>query len=192
MDYLAHKYTFLTDKWTALFAGNDVEFASEILGSAGHALRKMKRPRPLQVVRAVNAEIHRKQDENIEAAVLKKFGFTVESFLKNGKRLCGEHVYADLAIRVASARISFSALIGGFDPDGRGHLLVAQANRAPGSADGVGFWAVGSGRPLAMGSLAFAANYRRFSDKSTLGDAIYAVLEAKFMAEQNAYVGRHR
>jgi hypothetical protein len=189
-DPLAHKYNFLTDKWTALFAGNDAEYAPEILGRARRRLSRFKEPRPLQVVNAVNDEIHRKQEQHIELTVLRKFGFTAKSFIKDGKRRCNEHLYLDLAMRVANAKISFSTLIGGFDPDGRAHLLTAEPSRAPGCVDGAQFWAIGTGRPLAMGSLAFAVNYRHFSANSSLEDAIFTVLEAKFMAEQNAHVGR--
>jgi hypothetical protein len=176
---------------TALVAGNDTEHANPILERAHQLLYSNNKVKsPSEIADIVDQAFAERVNREIEAKVLRKRGFTVESFLEKGKQKCTPSAYLALCNRIDQVSISLRFLICGFDEQGIGHIYSVDGKTAPSNYDSVGFWAIGSGAHAALSSLAFHANQADVSVFRPKEEAVYFALTAKFMAESSDEVGK--
>ncbi len=170
-------------------AGNDTGFAIPTIQRIRQGMTNDMSD-PDDVATLFYEEMAKTRQMKIEARILKKYGFTTESFIEKGKESLTEQAYYDLISRIDKEELSLSFLLVGFDEDKKGHLRVITADDLPQDYDTIGFAAIGSGASPALSSLAFAMDHSKFSRYCTEIDATHAVLAAKFMAESATDVGR--
>lgn len=197
-DNIGQKTDMLTLNWMALYAGDDAGFAPSILKGARDKLRKGKGEKTGNVISECVYEsyvecLHRV----IESRVLRKYGFTVDSFNRNGKRRLTTEVFNRICAQIEKVNLSLSFLVCGFDNHhGRysGNIFAIESTadgvNPPENRNNIGLWAIGSGRNLALSSLAFATDKRKVLKVASAGMATYCALEAKFMAESDGQVGQ--
>ncbi len=180
----------LLKNWEVLYAGDDVEHVPVIIRRARHLLKDFKKPPNIgEIVGALDTAYKERIHHEIEARVLRKHGFTVDTFRDRGKQKCTATVYNNLCERISRVEVSLKFLLCGFDTIGQGHIFEVNGQSAPRCYDHIGMWAIGSGAHAALSSLAFqkdSGNYR----ESSMEQVIYHVCEAKFMAESSGDVGR--
>ncbi len=176
--------------YVALVAGDDVEHASPILKRAA-AILFSREPYDYSiaaVASAVDEAFGERIQQEISSKVLRKRGFTVETFADKGRQKCTPSAYLALCSRIDQVRLSLKFLICGFD-DNQGHIWCVDGESAPKCYDDVGMWAIGSGAPAALSSLAFHSNRLDFGPFSDDAEAAYFAVASKFMAETSELVG---
>jgi hypothetical protein len=176
--------------WTALPSGNDAEYFPLILEQARSALTKIKPSTSREIALAIDTAYQEQRQSLIETTVLRKYGFTSKTFMREGKKLCSDTLYNNLCEKIAAVTLSAEFLLCGFDNKGVGHVLCAGGDKSCRSYDHFGVWAIGTGQHSALASLSFQASRSEYSVHSRLEEAVYAALTAKFMAESASDVGK--
>jgi hypothetical protein len=143
-----------------------------------------------EVANAVDQAYGERLQQEINNKVLRKRGFTVESFLEKGKQKCTPSAYLSLCNRIDQVRFSLRFLICGFDAKKEGHIFSVDGDGTPKCYDDIGMWAIGTGASAALSSLAFHKNNLDFGLSSTEEEIVYFALAAKFMAESAGSVGK--
>jgi hypothetical protein len=193
-DSAAQKTQHFDRDCMVLYAGNDAEYAPLIIDAARDRFHEDKRSRnPHIAARYIHEAYCECLQNQIESRVLKRYGFTLSSFQKNGKRLLTPEVFAVLFQKIEQIRLSLQFLICGFKQHQKRYeaqILSVNGLTPPVSHEAVGMWAIGSGTSLALSSLSFAADKRGLGRRSPLALGLYSALAAKFMAESNSQVGR--
>jgi len=177
--------------WIVLISGDDISYATPIIERASRRCLSVPQDQEgWEIAEILHEEIVLERQKLIEAAVLKKYGFSADSFLKKGKRLCSEALYSDLIIKVSQIEISLAFLLCGFSPNGFAQIWCIYANSSPQNYDIPGFWAIGSGANAALSSLSFSVEHHHYGRHSELENSIYHLLAAKFMSESARDVGK--
>jgi Proteasome subunit len=146
---------------------------------------------PQVVVKALQESWSEFRDREIETKILRKHGFSFDSFREQGKDKCSESVYDELHDRIDKFKWSLEFLLAGFDKDGDAHLMGIGTDGTVGSYSELGFWAIGSGSHAALSVLSFHIEHSNLcSYCSCPHNAVYFGCEAKFMAETNVQVGK--
>lgn len=177
-----------------IIAGDDIEHATPILDRAKEIMRGVTSPvKVSDVANAIDEAYGERLQQEIYRRVLRKQGFTVDSFRDQGKQKCTPTAYLAMLNKIERVKISLKFLISGFDHDDKAepHIYVVDGESAPASYDEIGMWAIGKGAHSALSFLAFLAE-RHFSPSyaGELETAVYFALGAKFMAESCGEVGR--
>lgn len=178
--------------YSALVAGDDVEHAPPILDRAVEILNAKGRDKnksPNVVADAVDIAYAECLHREIENKVLRKRGFTVDTFRETGKQKCTPSAYLGLCSRIDQVRFSLKFLVSGFDDIGP-HIMVIDGESAPKCYDHIGMWAIGSGAHSALSSLAFYKEQMELSYVSSEEEALYFAAASKFMAENSGEVGK--
>lgn len=175
------------------FAGNDAEKAPLVIENAqakigGHPPETWSPELMAKLLQAAWLEC---RDEQIGASVLRKHGFTFESFREHGREKCSESVYDQLHDRIDRFKFSLEFLVAGFDVDGVAHICHLDSQGSVSSYDDLGFWAIGSGAHAALSSLSFHVERDDMCTHcSCVHQTAYFACEAKFMAETDVRVGK--
>lgn len=175
------------------YAGNDVEKAPLVLSAAQRRITASNPDtwQPQIVVNTLQAAWLENRDKEIEAKILRKHGFTFDSFTEEGKDKCTESVYDELHDRIDRFKFSLEFLLAGFDLDGDGHVYHIDSLGTINCYDDLGFWAIGSGAHAALSSLSFHIEHNNLcSYCSCVHNGVYFACEAKFMAETSVQVGK--
>jgi hypothetical protein len=121
-----------------------------------------------------------------ESQILSPYNLKMEDFLRSGRSNFGESMFRAICKRIERTDLGeFDLLISGFDPSKVAHLQTFGHDGVRKDWDAAGFAAVGSGSPSALDIMSFHS-YNRMS---SLGECVYRVCEAKFMAERATGVG---
>jgi len=173
---VGRKESVITDKWTVLVAGDDMTHARPIVTRIKEIVKKGDGS-----VGALAAALGDAYDERlqlqIEAKYLKRFAMTIEDFRDHGKEKLSATLYDQIVSQISQETLRCQFLVCGFEdnnPD-EGHIICLDEDGAPGIYDDVGFWAIGSGAPLALSSLAFHANQSGLNRHTTLEQSIYRI-----------------
>jgi hypothetical protein len=190
-DVSVMKNDVLFPRWVVLTAGDDTEHIDPILNRAKQLLRrKLERKTPQEVASKLTQAYQERLQEEIAAKVLSRYRFTPNTFRDTGKKRLTASVYNALAARIAAIKLRLHFLVAGFDHGGIGHVLGLMGEECPVSYDKLGYWAIGEGAPMALASLGFFNHEPKLSGTLSVGDCVYQVLAAKFMAEATKTVGR--
>jgi hypothetical protein len=180
----------------ALFAGNDVEHVEPIVERTRELLLDSPKPPSVRdAAKALNCAYGERLREEIYCRVLRRRGFTVESFMAEGKKKCTVSDYLNLCSRIEKVSLSVKFIVSGFGANGTkgaqdGHIYTIDGSSAPKSCTPVGMWAIGSGRTAALGWLAHHIERLNMNWMKSEGSALYYGLTARFMAEADVEVGR--
>jgi hypothetical protein len=188
-DDIATKAIEIHTRWSILFAGDDVTSVPFVVAQSRAALDKIPYPTPDEASMAVNDSLRARLCQEIEAQVLGRFGYTLESFRQNGKQDLTEMAYSDLVERIIAVKLPIQFIVAGFDRDGMGHLFAVEGDYAPADHTPVGFCAIGSGYTSAVSAMAFNAGKLLIGTYSMENEMIYGTCAAKFMAESASDVG---
>jgi 20S proteasome alpha/beta subunit len=175
--------------YAILIAGNDVGYAMPTIQRIKKVMPKDITD-PDSIAMLVHEQLVITRKHKIEARLLSKLGFTVDSFMKTGKDLLTESVYYDLISEIRREELSLTFLLAGFDSAKRGHLRIVTSDDSPQDFDMLNFAAIGSGAQTALASLSFAKDHCGLYHISDMAHVTYHVLAAKFMAESATDVGR--
>jgi hypothetical protein len=192
-DNAVTKNRFLVKNWWVQYAGNDVEKAPFIIEEANRAISAVNPTMwsPQFVVELLQRSWLKFRDQEIEAKILRKHGFTFDSFRDSGKEKTTQSVYDELHDRIDRFKFSLEFLVAGFDSDGDAHLLCLDSQGTVSSYNDLGFGAIGSGAHAALSSLSFHVEHGNLcSYCSCVHSAVYFACEAKFMAETSVQVGK--
>jgi len=170
-----------------LMAGNDVARAGTVFNKAKARLTSCDAD---AIAETLFEECNAERDRIIEASVLRRRGFNWKMFRENGKSLCTDAVYYEIEAEIAEAKLSLDFMIAGFDDNNKPHIRYTNWHTPPENYDSLGFYAIGSGAPAAISSLAHAVEYMRFDRQRSAPEVVYHVLAAKFMSESAQDVGK--
>lgn len=181
----------LIGRYAVLIAGNDVARAQPVIERTRAHFPKLNIAlSPTEISEALFEECVKERNKVAEASVLRRHGFTWEQFTTQGKNLCTDAVYYDIQAELGRVDLSLDFIIAGFDEKKRPHIRATNWNTPPEDYTTLGFYAIGSGAPAAISSLAHAVEYLGFQRWSDTGEVLYHVLAAKFMAEAAQDVGK--
>ena len=194
-EYLTIKSSALWHGWSVMFAGNQVEHAEPIIRAAKQnmmALSKKLPPgkwiSPEEATGIVDVAYAEQLQAHIENKILRKHGFDSANFQKIGKLKCTPEIYAKTWERIDKEKLSLRFLVCGHEGKGNAHIWLVDGENAPTSYNSIGFWAIGTGAPAAISHLAvYLTKYKEFS---SLEEALYVTVTAKFSAESASDVGR--
>jgi ATP-dependent protease HslVU (ClpYQ) peptidase subunit len=182
-------------RWLTLFAGEDVEHIPFILTRAHDLLFAARRkkgaiPTPAQVANALQRAYEERLEAQIEARVLRRYGYTVKTFRDEGKKKCTASVYNGLCSKIANVKISLRFLLAGFDANNKGHIIGGGGEEAPTDYTALGFWAIGTGAEAALSSLIYHRERQHISSSAPVEPCLYVVCASKFMSESARDVGK--
>jgi hypothetical protein len=182
-------------RWMTLFAGEDVEHIPFILERAHDLLSSARRkkgavPTPGQVANALQRSYEERLETQIEATVLRRYGYTVKSFRNEGKKKCTASVYNGLCSKIANVKISLKFLLAGFDSKNKGHIIVGGGEEAPMDYTTLGFWAIGTGAHAALSSLVYHRERQHISTTKPVEECLYVACASKFMSESARDIGK--
>jgi hypothetical protein len=193
---------FWAGEWFLMYAGNDVTHVEPIrqhaLGLLESGWLKQHRSKnrrtavpPNIVADALDAAFSWRLNQEIERQVLRPFGFTGETFRRQGKRHCTAIQHTEICSRIVSVHLDgLVCLLGGFDRQGNAHLWTVDGTSAPKNYNAIGMFAIGSGAKAALSTLSFHSTARHVRYKySPVEPVLYCALTAKFMAESATDVG---
>jgi hypothetical protein len=182
-DFVAPK-SVLLGRWVVMYAGEDIESVPFIISEARSSLARLKgNVEPQDIASAVDHAYAQRLNSIIETKVLRRYGYTSETFRKQGKKQLTASVCSSLCVGIANVKLSLRFLITGFDRHGQGHILVAGGDEPPFDYTALGFFAIGSGANAALSSLLFHKSKLRMTGQMSEGVCVYLLCEAKFMAE---------
>jgi len=168
--------------WWMLFAADDLTPVFDIIDYAKSSLDQKKPPSVEQVKNAVEEAFRRKRIKDAEALYLFPIDWNITDFKREGYEKLPN--FSELQSKIESYTLPIQLLVAGFDTVGKGHVFSLYGygdKRGIGSRlDIPGFEAVGSGATTAT----FMLYYRDFSPKTSVREAVYYALEAKYLGEQ--------
>jgi hypothetical protein len=182
------KSTLLANDYSLQFVGESMDKAPLIIDSARRKIGSEKSHD--FIVGCLQEAWCEARDREIEAKILRKHGFTFESFRAEGKELCSESVYDQLHDRIDRFKFPIEFMLSGFDERGFPHLNHLDSQGSISCYDELGFWAIGSGAHSALSSLAFHVDKGNLPPMPKVEQAAYFACEAKFMAESSVQVGK--
>jgi len=182
-DGIVRKDRPLHKDWTALYVGDDMGHAPGIIRRAQVIVGRTGERSVDQVATAIAQAYDERLQAQIERKILRKCSFTTQSFREHGKRRMTEAAYNRVIDRMDRETLKCTFLVGGFEAKDQPRLFTVDNEDEPLSYDDLGFWAIGSGANVAMGSLAFFADKGQFNSTNSLEECIYFVCQAKFMAD---------
>lgn len=179
----------LIGTWAAMYSSDDVACVDPILRRVVHALEAQQQPLYVDTVKDVFRRICLDElQRERELRILSPLGLTMERFVTEGRQLFGEDRFTQLQQRIEEMTLACEFLVHGFDGHNDAHVFhVEETGRVSRELSRIGFGAIGSGAPYAMGSL-LSHSYTP-DQPSPL--AIYRVCAAKFAAESAHGVGRN-
>jgi len=168
--------------WVAMFAGNDIGNVtpitdrvrlklSEIAAQGGAVTR-------IDVARECRGAFRAQRRTLIEERVLAPYDLTVRDFQQRGFKELGPRAFDELRHDVETTKVDCEFLVCGFSDDGSPQIFVI-SDVGLSYYEKIGYWAIGSGAWSALSSLAF----RKFHLDMPFEEALYQVLESKFMAD---------
>jgi hypothetical protein len=195
-EYLTIKGDALWHGWSVMFAGNDVEHAEPIIRNAKDAMRRLglKKDKSSSIITPEEAALivdnaySEQLQAQIENKILRKRGYNTDSFQKLAKNRCTSEVYARVWDQIGKEKFSLTLMVTGHDENGSGHIWLVDGESAPASYNSISFWAIGSGASAALSRIAlYLSKHREFT---SLEEALYVAVTAKFAAESAENVGR--
>jgi ATP-dependent protease HslVU (ClpYQ) peptidase subunit len=178
----------LKNGYAVMLAGNDVGDAMPTLRRAKVQIGNSRDAD--EIANCLHEALVETRRQKVEAKILSKLGFTVETFRTEGKDSLTESAYYDVVSEIRRMELSLTFLLCGFDELGEGHLRVVASDDSPQDCDMLGFAAIGSGASAALSSLSFTKDHCNFYPSATSAEVFYYVLAAKFMAESATDVGK--
>jgi hypothetical protein len=189
-DGMVMKFVPLFPKWFVVYAGNDPEFAPRIINIAKKRFSEGTAREPEEIAELFDDAYAEFTSSYIEKKVLRKYKYTAERFINEGRKKCSPDLYRSLCAQIEKATVSLEFLLCGFDQAGKGHIFGIDGKSAPACYDHIGVWAVGQGHDSAMNTLAFYSHHHAMKyHYVSRAEAIYCALSAKFMAESADGVG---
>ena len=193
-DNIGEKEDMLSFDCLAMYAGNDPEYAPIILESTKAKLAG-KLWTPQVAAECLRLSYHECLQEEVKNKVLSKYNLNTDAFLRNGRAMFTPELFTTICSRIENVKISLRFLVCGFERHPKdeakckAHIYEVSDSDAVKCRDSTGMWSIGAGNYLALSSLAFAAHKRGLTKNSSLSEAIYCAMEAKFMEESNGLVG---
>jgi hypothetical protein len=187
-DHVMVKGDFLGLEWFAMWSGEDITPVPAILARASESLRALPRPHSWSASQVSTALAKAYQDETLHRAVaeyLSPYGLGMTEFLANGEHIFGTD-YATKRYEIEQYDLGIDFLVAGYH-EIHPHVFTVARRGIVRHYNKPGFWAIGSGHQLALGTLALRGHN---SSRST-AETLYAVLESKFAAEIAPGVGQH-
>lgn len=172
--------------WWMLFAGDDLTPVFDIVDYARADLPQQQPASLKQVKSAVTKAFAKKRREDAEALYLSPIDWTLSEFKKDGKDQLPN--FLELQAKIESFILPVQLLVAGFD-DGKGNVFslwgYGEKRGVPSRYDIPGFDSVGTGATAAI----FMMYYRDLCPNTSVREAVYYALEAKYFGEQASGVG---
>jgi 20S proteasome alpha/beta subunit len=167
--------------WWMLFAGDDLTPVFDIVDYARADLDQRQPASLGQVKGAVTKAFKKKRKEDAEALYLSPIDWNMEDFKKDGKDQLPN--FSELQSKIESHILPIQLLVAGFD-GGKGQVFslwgYGEKRGIPSRYDIPGFDSVGTGATAAI----FMMYYRELCPTTSVREAIYYALEAKYFGEQ--------
>jgi len=186
------KFLPLGKGWFAMFAGQDVSLAPDIIADAARALARTRAENPgvnsKQVSEAIKNSYQTFRRTRITDLYLSSYQWTLEYFLQNGLSLLGSSDFTSLRYQIDQYDLQCSFLVCGFDNDKTKSPKLFQIDNpgylTPRTITG-GYAAIGSGASNAVSYL----DWRKQSTLTSLAISVYNGIAAKSLAESALGVG---
>ncbi len=168
--------------WVALFAGNDIGNIRPILDRVTLKLAELvgsenRLVNRVHVAREFRGAFRAHHRTIIEERVLAPFDLSVRDFQQKAFNELGPAAFEDLRHAVQATKVDCEFLVCGFAGSEPQMFTISDAGLS--YYDLIGYWSIGSGAWSALSSLAF----RKFHLGLPFPEALYQILEAKFMAD---------
>ncbi len=185
-DNVAVKATHLSADWAVLYAADDVGVVPGLIRRIQEGIRLSQAVSPTEMAKHVTESFQAERFLRACEQHLGPYGMTWAEACANGENIFGEAGWAVLLERLEKYRLECELLVFGRGGPGQRHRLMWVHD--PGTTrdmDVPGYWAIGQGAHLALGSLAV----RQQGTLVKTPEMIYNACEAKFAAEAAFGVG---
>lgn len=180
------KSEWVTHRWQALFAGNDVSPCVPICEAVAKSIGGQPNTCAL-VMETFEKEYQHYLSRLAAARVLGRWKMTIEQFEETGRKKFGPDNFDMLFSAIQEVRLNCQFLVSGFDEDDQPHLFLVKNPGIAENYDTPGYFAIGDGAAAAFSILGFF----RQNIVNSLENTFYNVCVAKYMAESScATVGR--
>lgn len=167
--------------WMAMYAGNDIGNVTPILDRVRLQLSDVAAKQGLvtrvDVAREFRGAFRAHHRTLIEERVLAPYDMRVRDFQDHGFKTLGPRAFDELRHAVEATKVDCEFLVCGFSEEQPQIFVVGDTGLS--YYDKIGYWCIGSGSWSALSSLAF----RQFHVDLPYEEALYQILEAKFMAD---------
>jgi hypothetical protein len=171
----------LYGSWVAMFAGNDIGNVTPIIERVRRKLADLATTNGavtrVDVAREFRGAFRAHHRTLIEERVLAPYDLSVRAFQERGFKELGPRAFDELRHAVENVKVDCDFLVCGFSEEGPQIFVITDTGLS--YYEKIGYWAIGSGAWSALSSLAF----RKFHLDLPFPEALYQVLEAKFMAD---------
>ncbi|MGA3093685.1 MAG: hypothetical protein ABSD75_34315 [Terriglobales bacterium] len=172
--------------WWMLFAGDDIGPVFDIVDLVKNKLKQDSQVSIGDVQEAVRNAFAEKRLAMASTLYLTPIGWDIERFNNEGNQLLPN--FEEIQTKIDNYELSIELLIAGFD-NGKGCVFTLVGyGKGRGLTDRFdipGFAAIGSGSTVAV----YMMYYRDLSAKTSIREAVYYALEAKYSGEQAGGVG---
>jgi hypothetical protein len=182
-DALAVKSFSIGENWLSVFSANDMSAVNAVANVAKQEGGLLKFP---QVVGLFQSAFRAELLAKAEASILAPLSISMAEFRKDGLANFGPEIFSRLFYQIEQLSLDATFLVHGFDEEVP-HVFSIQGRGEVSYYDQPGFWAIGSGQTIALGSLFSCAPSPVYFE---LGDLLYLLCRAKFSAESAPGVGR--
>jgi hypothetical protein len=173
--------------WYAMFAGNDVTHAENVLAKAKNSLAGGTWPDSLQVSQHTTHAYQLCRETKIKSTLLASYDWDIDYFMKNGRRLLGQAEFTTRLYQIEQVDLGCCFLIAGFTPrEEEVPTMFCLDN--PGTVRPetlTGYSAIGTGARNALAYL----DWRRQNWRLPLEESIYNGIAAKALGESALGVG---
>ena len=175
----------IDDNWWVMIAADNVAGAFPIIDNIKTLMPQEADCKIDEIVSIVSDCYQQERRNRAEAQFLMPRGFTVASFLAQGKDVLPEITFRELDLALSSYNLGVNLLICGFDHQKVAHLFTVDNPGIGSRLDIPGFHAIGSGFYGAQ----YMMYYRELSSVTPVHEWLYYIYEAKAFGEQAGAVG---
>lgn len=181
----AVKQGFVHKNWFVMFSGNDVGCVGPIIRATSRALDNAIEYSPDDIRAALITAYNDERKARAVSEHLAIYGLDMPTFFAEGFSKFGQPRFEELCKRIDRVLLDVDFLVAGFDGGGSAHIFTVDAGN-PADYDLTGYWAIGSGKRLALAAL--GARNQGFLRSTS--ETVYNLCAARFTAVGAHGVGR--
>jgi hypothetical protein len=181
------KGQLIGDHWHAMFAGNDISHANTVLSLANSYLNEKPDQGAQDAVNCLTQAFHEVRKKQIEDQVLSSFGWTIEDFLKTGRKQLPFSHFSSFMAEIQNYDLGCQFIFSGFVEENANEpqIFIVENPGVASPRDAIGFACIGAGASNAEAYL----TWREQGRYDSLWETVYNGIAAKALSEKAIGVG---